>query len=338
MSRDRGPAPPAGEDRLIAWLRRRLPGGLIGDDAAVLPRQAWAVTTDAQIAGVHLPADLDPAWAARRLLAVNLSDLAAMGAVPAYAFLALAAPADYDHRRFLDALHRAAARHGIELAGGDLARQPHLTAVLTLLGRRSRGGRWLRRGGARPGDGLWLGGTVGEAALGLELLGRGARLAGRTIHLPPGLRLSDRLARAARRAVRRQLAPSPQLALGRWLAGETRRGGAIDLSDGLARDLYRLCRESDAGAVVRSERLPLARDAVELAARLDREPYEMALFGGEDYVLLFSLPADVVPPAAFGCRRIGEIQGGRRVELIEDGARRRLPDRGWDHLDGEQNG
>ena len=112
-----------GEDELIDWLRRRTArrgGRWIGDDAAILPRsEQWAVTVDTQVEGVHFLPGLDPAVVARRLLAVNLSDLAAMGARPAFGFLALSAPGDYDHRRFLASLTDACERYELDLAGGD---------------------------------------------------------------------------------------------------------------------------------------------------------------------------------------------------------------------------
>lgn len=321
-----------GEDRLIAWLRRRTSSTLIGDDAAILPAGPFAITVDTQIAGVHVAVDPDPAAMARRLLAVNLSDLAAMGAQPAYAFLALMAPPSFDHRRFLTALTRAAGEAGVTLAGGDLAASPRAAAVLTLLGRRPRRGRWLRRDAARPNDALWVGGTLGEAALGLSLLQRGAAVRGRRIDLPAGLVSSRAEARAARRAVRRQILPTAQLALGTWLATKVRRCAAIDISDGCARDLHRLCRESEVGARIERERLPAARDNARLAARLDVSLQQAMLFGGEDYVLLFTLPPAVQPPSGTGCRRIGWIQATRRVELIAGNRRQPLPDRGFDHF------
>ncbi len=344
------------EDALIAWLRRRLartPGGdLLGDDAAALTagpavtpgpaarrsRPAWAATVDSQIAGVHVPEDLDPAWVARRLVAVNLSDLAAVGAEPAYALLALSAPVDFDRRRFLAALVAACTQSGVTLAGGDLARTASLTATLTLLGRLSARGAWLSRAGARPGHGLWLGGTVGESAAGRHLVARGARPAGRRIELPGALALAGQLAAAARRAVRRHLAPVPQLALGRALGRlATRRksgvGAVLDVSDGLALDLARLCRESGVGAEIEAERLPLANGFPALAAAIDHDPWELARGGGEDYVLLFTLAAGIAPPPEFKCRRIGRITLGNRLTWIDGRGRHRLPTAGWDHLD-----
>lgn len=326
--------PIAGEDRLIDWLRRQPGAALIGDDAAVLPPGGpFAVTTDQQIAGVHFPPDLDPALLARRLLAVNLSDLAAMGAMPAWAFLTLAAPPGFDHRRFFRSLLAACRRHRLRLAGGDLARHPGaITAALTLLGKKDEGSRWLHRHGAAPGHELWLGGTAGESAAGRMLIERGARLAGSRVELPPFIASSPSLRASAQRAVRRHLQPEPQLELGRWL-GTRRKGAAIDVSDGVARDLHRLCRAGGAGAAVAADALPYSRGFHALCAALDADPLALALGGGEDYVLLFTLPAGIAPPAKFRCRRIGTITKGRAISLLCGGIRENLPDLGWDHLD-----
>ncbi len=324
---------PANEDELIDWLIRRTSrrgGRWIGDDAAILPRAEWAVTVDSQIEGVHFMPGLDPAAIARRLLAVNLSDLAAMGASPAFAFLALAAPRDFDHRRFFLALAEACDDHGLELAGGDLSKHSQVTAALTLLGRRLEDQRWLRRSDALAGESLWLGGTVGEAALGLALLEHGVTITGGAMQVPDHLELADTLRQPARRAVCRQLSPEPQLELGRWLGG-TPAGAVIDLSDGLARDLHRLCAKSEVGAVVVLDRLPLADGHRRLAKAIGRDWKALALTGGEDYVLLFSLPSELEPPGQFGCTRIGSISE-RGVVLLEEGKRRPLPAAGWDHL------
>lgn len=326
----------AGEDRLIRWLDRRLRRrgpSLVGDDAAILPEaDVWAVTMDSQIEGVHFLPALDPAHVARRLLAVNLSDLAAMGAQPAYAFLALAAPPELDHRRFLAAFVRACERAGTDLAGGDVAAHDRLTATLTLLGRRPTGGRWLLRSTARPGEELWLGGSVGEAAAGCRLSLCGARLEGRRVRLPAGLELSRPLAAAARRAVRRHLLPRPQLALGAWLGAQP-AGAAIDVSDGLARDLHRLCKASGVGAEIEIDRLPLAKDFSRLARALDLDSRAAALSGGEDYVLLFTLPAAREPPLELGCFRVGRVLGEKTVRGKIGGKTFRLEAEGWDHLD-----
>lgn len=324
-----------GEDVLLRRLRRRSPGRFLGDDAAILPAGEWAVTMDSQIEGVHFPSGLDPAVCARRLLAVNLSDLAAMGAAPRFAFLALSTPPSFDHQRFFDALVRAGDRLGLVLAGGDLARHSVVTTSLTLLGERPPEGKWLRRGAARPGDRIWLGGTVGESAAGCELARRGATFDGRRVEIPETLGdasiFSSAIARAARRAVRRHFEPLPQLELGRAL-GRCRRAAAIDLSDGLARDLHRLCEESGVGAEIEMERIPLADRFAALAAHLGKNPEHFALGGGEDYVLLFALPEDVAPPRP-GCVEIGRATKERRLILRKsDGESVELEAAGWDHL------
>lgn len=324
----------AGEDALIDWLRRQPDTSLLGNDAAVLPQGGpFAVTVDHQIEGVHFPSGLAPDLLARRLLAVNLSDLAAMGASPAYAFLALAAPTGFDHKRFFRALLAACRRYGLRLAGGDLAKNLHgVTAALTLLGTKEQSSRWLTRDGARPGHGLWLGGTAGESAAGRMLIERGARLAGRRVDPPPGF---EAFSSEVGRAVRRHLQPSPQLDLGRWL-GTQKDGAAMDVSDGVARDLHRLCRASsvraEMGAEIEAETLPFPHRFTMLCERMGADPLGLALGGGEDYVLLFTLPADLSPPDEFACRRIGTITERPGVVLVQDGRRRELPDLGWDHL------
>jgi thiamine-monophosphate kinase len=326
------------EDRLLRWLRSSPGTSLIGDDAAVIPAGGpFAVTVDSQIAGVHFTPDLDPALLARRLLAVNLSDLAAMGARPAYAFLALAAPPDFDHRRFFRSFLAACRRAALPLAGGDLAGSPHTAATLTLLGTKPEAGRWLQRSGAVPGHDLWLGGTVGESAAGRLLIERGARLhSARAIDLPSGL--PPALRSAARQAVRRHVLPAPQLDLGAWLGRQWQGGGggegaAMDVSDGVARDLHRLCHESGAGASVEAEDLPLADRFAGLCAWIGADPLGLALGGGEDYVLLFTLSPGTVPPAGFACRKIGRMTRTKRIMLRQGGAVRPLPALGWDHLE-----
>jgi thiamine-monophosphate kinase len=322
-----------GEDDLLRRLRGRLgPSSPIGDDAAILsPSGPLAVTVDSQIAGVHFVPDLDPARVARRLLAVNLSDLAAMGADPAWAFLALSAPPDFDHDRFFRAFTEACRRHGVTLAGGDLARCDRLVSTLTLIGTKPDGRRWLHRNGARPGHDLWLGGTVGESAAGRILIDRGARPAkGSSILLPPDIPPSLRA--AARRAVRRHLLPDPQLELGRWL-GDQKEGAAMDVSDGVARDLHRLCRESGTGAeIAEIAALPFPDRWIDLAEAISADPFDLAISGGEDYVLLFTLPPGAQPPNAFGCRKIGTITERTTITAVRGGRRYRLPASGWDHL------
>ena len=350
--------PPPSEEGLVAWLRTLTAGrhatgrrrSRIGDDAATLPSGA-VVTLDQQIEGVHFPVGLAPAFVARRLLAVNLSDIAASGALPRHAFLALAAPPGFDHRSFFRALVRACDEHGVELAGGDLATAPQLHLSLTLIGERRSGSATLARDQARPGQRLWIGGTLGESALGCELLRRGARPRGNSIVLPSFLSAKRGLRTAAVRAVRRHLLPSPQLELGRWLAGRGRadaRGAgaskapvaAIDVSDGLAKDLHRLCAASGVGALLDRAALRTARPKqfAELAGKLRLDPDRLVESGGEDYVLLFTLPKRTSPPRRFGALAIGSIteSQGVYVDDPDAGSANRLKPlaaTGWDHLE-----
>jgi thiamine-monophosphate kinase len=314
-----------GEDRLLRWLRTQLDGSLIGDDAAVLPAGGpFAVTVDSQIAGVHFPPGLDPKLLAYRLLAVNLSDCAAMGGRPAYAFLALSTPPGFDHRRFFRAFLDGCRRFSLTLAGGDLAGCPQVVATLTLLATKPPRGRWLQRSGAVPGHGLWLGGTVGESAAG--------RLVMESDRSDRSVGSAGSIGRIARRAVRRHLLPEPQIDLGLWL-GQQKEGAAMDVSDGVARDLHRLCRESKVGAEIIAEDLPLSDRFDRLCATIDADPLSLALGGGEDYVLLFTLPPGIAPPDRFGARHIGKITRRRMVMLRQGGALRPLPELGWDHLE-----
>jgi len=336
-------SPAPSEEGLVAWLRTLTSRGgtLIGDDAANLPSGA-VVTVDQQIAGVHFAAGLPAAFVARRLLAVNLSDIAASGARPRHAFLALAAPRGFDHRGFFRALVRACDGYGVALAGGDLALAPQLHLSLTLIGERRTGSATLARDRARPGQTLWLGGTLGESALGCELLRRGARPRGSGVVLPASFSAKGGLRTAAVRAVRRHLLPTPQLELGRWLAarGPSASIAAIDVSDGLAKDLHRLCAASGVGARLDGAALRAAMPPrfAELAGRLGFEPERLVESGGEDYVLLFTLPKTTTPPRRFGALAIGQIMRAKGIFVNDPDAapasrRRRLANAGWDHLD-----
>jgi thiamine-monophosphate kinase len=324
------------EDDLLEWLRRQQPGARRdrpGDDAAILGRGrgARALTADQQIAGVHVPPDLDPGIWARRLLAVNLSDLAAMGARPMAALLTVAVPAEFPLRTFLRAAIAACGDYGIPLAGGDIARSPCAVTTMTLVGRLAPGGKWLRRAAARPGDRLWLGAGVGVSALGQRLVARGARLVGKRVVLAPTGVASSPLASTARQAVRRHLAPAPQLDLGLWLSSQP-RAAAIDVSDGLSQDLHRLCRASGVGAVLDLDGLPRSPRLESLAAELGAHFPALALAGGEDYVLLFALGPRRRPPARFGALPVGRVIAAPGIWCERQGALEPLTPEGWDHL------
>jgi thiamine-monophosphate kinase len=295
----------------------------VGDDGALLqpPAGSWLVlTTDTMVCGTHfLPTD-DPEALGHKLVAVNLSDLAAMGADPAWLTLALTLP-EIDHdwlAAFASGLFGLADAVGAELVGGDVTRGA-LTLTLQAAGT-VPAGMALRRDGARPGDGVYVSGTLGDAALALAL-----RLARATV---PAL-LAARLDR-----------PSARLALGRALRGQA--SAAIDVSDGLLADLGHLCARSGVGAEIDLSRLP--RSEAFLAAARGKLDGDKPLNGGDDYELCFTLPAgqaDAVSALmqAGGCpiTHIGQISAAPGVRCRDAAGRLVAPSRaGFDHFTAER--
>lgn len=321
------------EVELIRLLQQRFPagGGVrvgIGDDAAVLAgdgRRDWVVTTDLLVEGVHF---LRAAQSARALgwkaLARSLSDIAAMGARPRYALVALAAPASTPTewvKNFFAGMGRLARRHRVKVAGGDLAAAPQVVADVQVLGEVKKGKALLRRG-ARPGDIIFASGTPGLSGLGL------ACLRARVASVRPLLK----------RAVRAHVFPQPRLGLAAALA---RRGGVtamIDLSDGLSTDLNHLCEASGVGARVYAEMIPAVKVPPSLERRLRTSGLKLALEAGEDYELLFTVnPKEALrlPRQLVGIKLtpIGEITRGRRITIVGSfGRPLPLPPRGWDHF------
>lgn len=340
-TREEVPLSRLGEDavvRLFAGAGRRRAGGggtVVlgpGDDAAVVlpPRGArLLLTTDLLAEDVHFrrrwagPADLG--W---KLAAVNASDIAAMGGRPLWALLSLALPPGLD-RSFAEnlgsGLRAAARRFGFTLVGGDTcASTAGIFLSLTLAG--VAGARVLTRDGARPGDQLFVTGHLGAAALGLAALERDG-----TALLPAPLR----------RCARRHLRPEPRLAFGAALAGTEFARAVLDVSDGLSRDLGRLCASSRVGAEVQAAWLPVLPSTSRAARLLDRDPLAAALHGGEEYELLFTArPHEGRRVRALGKRlglsvtSIGRILPRRAgVSVIDaDGGRSPLVPRTWEHF------
>ncbi|MFQ5699670.1 MAG: thiamine-phosphate kinase [Myxococcota bacterium] len=334
-----------GEFGLIGALRRRAgrPGHpwrvAIGDDAAILglrSRADLSLTTDALIEGVHFRFETTSARAlGAKALRVNLSDLGAMGARPLGFLLSLGLPADAAPETLLDfvsGLLRCARQTGCPLVGGDTVAAPVWTLGITAVGALPPG-RALRRDAARPGQRVWVTGSLGGAALGLRLLESGA--------VGPG----------DAGFVRRQCSPDPPLQAGPKLLRGGLATAAIDVSDGLLQDLGHLARESGVAVELDLGRLPLARGLRRRAGELGLDPIELALSGGEDYELAFTAPARGPGAAALArrlacpVREIGRIHAGRGVRLVEAGrgggrepgasdrsdrARAAIP--GWNHF------
>ena len=310
-----------GEFELLARLRERLPppGPRVrigsGDDAAVtVPGGATATSIDALVEGVHFrreTASLNQIG--RKALAAALSDLAAMGAEPGEAYVAVGVPTDLDEAgclELIDGLIAIAAETGTTLAGGDVTRAPALTLAVTVVGHAPSAERLVSRGGAEPGDALVLTGELGGAAAGLLLLER------------PQLAASVPEQTAARLR-RRQLDPTPRLAAGHALAAAGARA-MIDLSDGLGGDAAHLAAASGVGIRIDAAALPLAAGVAEIAAAAGRDPLELAASGGEDYELLAALPPERAATALQGSTaagdearltQIGEVTDGVGVEI-----------------------
>lgn len=249
----------------------------IGDDAAVIlttPGTVLLTTTDMLVEGIHFDLSLtSPRHLGYKSLAVNLSDIAAMGGVPRHCYLALALPPQLSVEfvdGFMAGLLELADAHDVVLAGGDTcASAGGLVVSLTVVGEQ-RPDRVIGRHGARPGDELFVTGTLGDSSLGLRLLRKGIR---------DGL------------PVMRHLAPAPRLREGQLLADYGLASAMIDISDGLAADLGHLCRRSGVGARVELDSLPLSRQFREALADEGESLRDLPLSGGEDYELLFTVPA-----------------------------------------------
>lgn len=296
----------------------------IGDDAALFKGTTGfdqVFTCDWFLEGSHFLRDKHPpdsvGW---KCLARAVSDVAAMGGVPRCFLLSLALPTSHTGvwlDQFLSGLHRAAKRFGCVLAGGDTTRSQNMLINITVVGE-VRTGRAIMRSGAQPGDMLFASGRLGEADLGLQLI-----------------RASKQLANSRDPLLRKHLYPEPRLALGRWLAEKRLASAMMDLSDGLSTDLPRLCTASGVGARLESAKIPVVR-IPKLGRGGELHPLDLALHGGDDYELLFTVPRrklKQVPRSHSGTRltAIGEITSDRALVLIDGtGSAVSLPNRGWD--------
>lgn len=347
------------EEALIRRIARAVPSlagplrgdhGLrlgIGDDAAVLssgPGTEWVVSCDAFIEGVHFLPDAHPADSVGyKALVRAASDLVAMGAVPKLFLLTLALPAPRSGQwldEFLRGMRRAARCLDMRLAGGDTTASTMVSISVAVLGRidgaRKRKGRSggerssaddghvLTRSGARAGDRICITGALGRAQLGLELVRRGC------IRRPGFAPL-----------LRQHLYPRLRVKLGLWLARNGVASAMMDLSDGLSSDLTRLCRASGVGAKLREDKIPTVSLPAKVAKLLPgREmpirQLQMALHGGEDYELLFTVPPRKEKqlrraPQSGATTCIGEITHDRRILLVDaKGHAKPLKPAGWD--------
>jgi thiamine-monophosphate kinase len=321
-----------GERGLIELIRKAFPvrgknvllG--IGDDAAVLRpgRRPMILTKDLLVEDVDFLRDRHPAFfIGRKSLSVNLSDIAAMGGTPRAALLGLGLPGDLPLgwiRAFLKGFSAAGRDFDVDLIGGDISKSREIVVSVTLIG---EGEPLVARSGARPGDGLYVSGTLGDAALGFVLIEAGASSGTRGVKAD---------------AVKAFLDPRPQLALGRELARRGLASAMIDLSDGLSVDLRHLAGESGVGAEIEPAALPLSPG---MRACGGKDALNYALHGGEDFQLLFTVRPSRGNEAALAAlarryplRKIGRIVGKKGIFTVDAAGRRTpLPARGYEHFE-----
>ena len=315
-------SPGSAEDRLIARYFRPLataPGafGLIDDAAALTPPPGYdlVLTTDGVIAGVHFFHDDPPAMVSRKVLRMNLSDLAAKGAKPLGFLLSVALPTGFGEAwlgAFAEGLAEDAARYGIPLYGGDTDNTPGpISASIFAFGAVPHG-KMVHRSTARPGDCLVVTGTIGDAAIGLQL--RRDRLRARR------LGLSDV---AAAELEGRYLLPQPRNAIADAILHYA--SAAIDVSDGLAGDLDKLCRASAVAADIEVQAVPLS-DAARAAIAAEPALLEAALTGGDDYEIVLTLAPEKLAAlraagkaAGIAVTEIGRVQEGEGTRFLQEG-------------------
>ncbi|CAK8710920.1 Thiamine-monophosphate kinase [Candidatus Electronema halotolerans] len=325
------------ERELIAWIQGLTEQGGkgllqgIGDDCAVIEKNAdtvWLLTMDSLIESVHFNcAWHPPELLGRKAVAVNCSDIAAMGGQPLFALIGLGLPADFSSDwagRLMQGLTQACQEQGCLLIGGDTVRSPEqVMLTLTVIGE-MRKEQVLYRHKAQPGDTIWVSGPLGCSAAGLALLQAG----------------KSAIDLQWRDLILTHLDPQPQTGLGRLLAASTLVHAMMDMSDGLATDLAHLCEQSKVGAVIEADLLPGAAELTAAADLLGQDPLTWMLSGGEDYTLLFTATAHAteavqVLTAEQGWRihPVGSIRAGQGLRLIRsDGGEEDVLFQGFDHF------
>jgi thiamine-monophosphate kinase len=315
---------PLAEKLLISRIRSRatrrkgIAAG-IGDDCAILQipvGHQTLVTTDFSLEGIHFRREWhSPEVVGHRCLARSLSDIAAMGGTPVAAFLSLALPQNLRQPwvdRFIKGLLRLADRFNVTLAGGDTAQSPGaILADIVVIGSIPKG-KAIRRSGARPGDRIYVTGTLGGAAAALKLLFAGKKL--RQADFP------------------QHFHPLPRIKVGHFLLKKSLASAMIDLSDGLSTDLGHMCEESGVGAEIEAPAIPCAS----VGKPGHEVDLQLALHGGDDYELLFTGPrGKQVPPRIEGVEitQIGHITRHKGLTLMNDqGVGSELRAQGWEHF------
>ena len=314
------------EFEFIHYIKKSYGLTTIGDDCAVLPKDRL---TDSVVTADMLVEDIDfrlkwtkPEWLGHKALAVSLSDIAAMGATPEWSLLTLGIPEKLWQTDFVKQFYEGwtalAAEFEVELVGGDISRTPERLVVDSIVGGSVSKGRAVLRSGARTGDAIFVSGRLGGAAGGLKLL---ERFRGRAHwnDLEEGL-------------IERQLRPVPRIELGRYLLENELANAMIDISDGLSSDLHHICEESRVGAEIDASLLPVDKDIRKLFT--SDESLSMAINGGEDFELLFTVPKEKIAQLdRDDVTRVGTVtQYPDVVELIDGEERVALRPSGYRHF------
>ena len=325
----------------INALRQRVASSAvagIGDDAAVFRNNSGketVISTDLLVEDIDFRRTTTPPYLlGHKALAVSLSDLAAMGSRPLWALVSIGMPEDVWQTDFVDRMYDGwldlANRYGVQLIGGDTSRtNEHIVIDSIAIGECSAG-MAVKRTGASVGDQIFVTGSLGAAAAGLRLIERGAHLAEQN--------LADEDSQKLDHVLLRQLRPEPRTGWGIVLGEERMATAMIDLSDGLSSDLNHLCTASNVGALIDSALLPIDERVVELCGRRALDPLQLALHGGEDFELLFTVKPENVtrlPRRVDGVeiKRIGEITPTSDGVKISEGTRTwDLRPGGWKHF------
>ncbi|HEV7743406.1 MAG TPA: thiamine-phosphate kinase [Pyrinomonadaceae bacterium] len=317
----------------------------IGDDAAIFKSLAGAevvISTDLLVEDVDFRRETtQPDLLGHKALAVSLSDVAAMGARPRWALLSIGVPEAVWNSGFLDGFYagffRLAARYGVTLIGGDLSRTPDKIVIDSILIGETPNGGSVFRSGAKPGDQIFVTGFLGDAAAGLRLIERGARLRQPATDDAASDSNADEVHRLDYLLLR-HLQPEPRVGWGLLLGEQQLASAMIDISDGLSSDLNHLCDESKVGALINAAAIPIDPLVAELSGRRALDPLMLALHGGEDFELLFTVAPENVgrlPRRVDGVSvcRIGEITSELgKIRIAEKDHVWDLEAAGFDHF------
>jgi thiamine-monophosphate kinase len=310
----------------------------IGDDAAVLRSTAGkdtVVATDLLVEDVDFRrSTAPPHLLGHKALAISLSDIAAMGARPRWSLVSLGVPevvwqSDFAEK-FYDGLFQLAGKYDVQLVGGDTSRTPEQIVIDSIVIGECAADRSVKRSGSQPGDQIFVTGSLGGAAAGLRLIERGAHLADHNFGQNETQVLDELLLR--------HLKPEPRVGWGIVLGQERLAVSMIDISDGLSSDLNHLCNESRVGALIHSSLLPIDHKVADLCGRRALDPLQLALHGGEDFELLFTVRPEAVarlPRRVDGVEitHIGEVRELEEGVKISEGSRVwELMPGGWKHF------